>query len=914
MDLETDLQSTQPELENAYQLTFDQVAARLNVDQRYGLGKHASSERLSTYGPNEIHETGSRGRWAILAAQLKSSLIALLVVAVVVSLLLGETTDALAIVAIIVLNTILGFWQDAKAEKALAELKKLSVAEVLVRRDGKVTSISSTQLVPGDIVLLQAGYLVLADCRLAEAEELEIDESALTGESISIAKTVDALPGNQLPLGDRVNCAYSGTVVVRGRGIGIVTATGMSTELGQIADSIQQVESEPTPLQMKLGRLGRSLALLAIAVVAFVFVVGLIGGQPPKVMLMTALSMAVALVPEGLPAVATVTLAIGANQMFRRQALIRQLPAVETLGSVSVICSDKTGTLTQNKMTVTQVDIADRCLSTGDNPVLSVESQPEAFQLMLIGCALCNDASVSQPGEAAVGEPTETALLELAQRYGWQQACLLEVLPRLAAIPFDSKRKRMSTIHQLKPEASESDQLAVVRSLVQRSGSNADDARILFTKGAVEVLADRCTQFWSVDGPQPLDQSVIDRIHEAQNSMASSGTRVLALACRVLPAADLSQGPSEDAEQQLCFVGLLGLSDPPRPEVKSAVSRCQQAGIRPIMITGDHPLTAKSIADDLGIDVTHGAMTGSELSQLTDEQLFAAVEKTSVFARVAPRDKLRIVEALQRHDQVVAMTGDGVNDAPALKQASVGVAMGINGTDVSKQAANVVLLDDNFATIVAAVEQGRNVFDNIRKYIKYTMSSNVGEVLVMAVGVLLGLPLPLLPLQILWINLMTDGLPGLALAFEPTEAGTMKRKPFPLNEPILSMPMRWDLLWIGGWICVVSLSIAWLLWNPQLGEVHWRTLVFTILTTSQLANAIACRSGNSIFNRRGTTSNRWLGLAVAVTFGLQMLVIYWSPLQAIFHTTRLGFGELVGCIVASLWVGLMVELKKLVWR
>ncbi len=893
-----DAEKTLSTKNNWHRLSAEEVFARLST-RTTGLSTADAKNRLLQYGNNQIADAERRTWPTLLASQLKSSLIILLLAAVIISFILGETTDAVAIVAIIALNTALGFWQDYSAEKSLAELKKLSVPEVNVRRDATTHTLPASQIVPGDIVILKAGYFVPADCRVLSQNDLAIDESTLTGESMPVKKTTDALQREQVSIGDRTNLAFMGTLVVRGRGEAIVVGTGMKTEIGEIADSLLSVKAEPTPLQVKLGQLSRSLALIALLVVGVIFATGLLSGEPFKIMLMTALSMAVAIVPEGLPAVATVALAIGARKMFLQNALIRQLPAVETLGSVSVICSDKTGTLTQNKMTATILNVANRRLDVEPEVDLNHQLHPD-FELLLAAGALCNDAQL-QPIEnktiIAVGEPTEMALVEVAAKLGINQSELNDQFPRLSEIAFSSERKRMTTLHQTNTGA-------LLKTVFP---GKVPIKRLTCCKGAVDRLLDISSSIWVDGAPQPLNESWNNRIRRSHDELASQGVRVLAVAVRFLQ----NHERDEPLESGLVFVGLVGLTDPPRPQVKAAVKLCQRAGIRPIMITGDHPLTALSIAKQIGIHSEGQVVTGQELSQLSVEQLRDQVKRTSIFARVAPIDKLHIVEALEHHHEVVAMTGDGVNDAPALKQANVGVAMGITGTDVSKQAAQMVLLDDNFSTIVSAVEQGRTVYDNIRKFVRYAMSGNLGEVFVMTVGVVYGMPLPLLPLQILWVNLVTDGLPGLALALEEPESETMNRPAIPLDDPIFNRAMLWDLLWIGFWICVASLFTANLFWNESKGVQHWRTIVFTVLTMTQMANAFACRSENSILFSSRWFENRWLWAAVTSTFGLQIAVIYWAPLQTIFQTTSLTALEFFACLASSLIVFLLIESKKL---
>ncbi len=927
-----------------HQRAVSDSLVQLDSDAASGLAEDQAKARRARYGPNELVETGGRGPWRILWEQLSGAMVVLLIVAAGVSAFLHEYTDSAVILVIVVLNAALGFAQDYRAEKALAALKRLAVPVVRLRRDGVVREMPACELVPGDIVLLEVGNYVPADCRLWESANLRIQEAALTGESEPVDKQIEALAGDSLPLGDRTNMAYMGTVVTYGHGQAVVTETGMNTELGHIARSLQTVESEPTPLQKRLAQLGRTLALVALGIVALVFAMGLLRGEDLRLMLMTALSLAVAVVPEGLPAVATVTLAIGARRMFKRRALIRKLPAVETLGSVTVICADKTGTLTENLMTVTVLDVAGDRLDLSEvlqkgQPFTESDVSDEvaalrnmvaddsSLALLLAGAGLCNDAELESDEEhhglRAVGDPTEGALAVAAARLGLRKDRLLALLPREAEVPFDSDRKRMTTVHRVTPstcEATDGPVKAALRPIVRLTGNH-----FAFTKGAVDAILDACQYVWDEDELKPIDDTWQSRIAAANEKLAASGMRVLGVACRPLdtataaaaddPTGRSATSPTEDIEQDLIFVGMLGMVDPPRPEVADSVARCRSAGIRPMMITGDHPLTAIHIARQLRIADDDQVLTGQELERISGDELRAAVEKTSVYARVAPKHKLQLVQALQDNGHVVAMTGDGVNDAPALKQAHIGVAMGITGTDVSKEASQMVLLDDNFSTIVNAVEEGRIVYDNIRKFVKYTMTSNAGEVWVMVLGPLMGMPLPLLPLQILWINLVTDGLPGLALAFEPAERDTMRRAPHPPQEHIFGRGMGRDIAWIGVLMGAVSLATGYWWWAfGSTAEAHWRTIVFTVLTLAQMGNALAIRSAHDSLFQIGIFSNRALISAVALTFGLQLCVIYWQPLQRIFKTTALTAFELLSCVALSTIVFWAVEAQKFLLR
>lgn len=893
-----------------------------------GLNSREVSARKAEFGPNELVERGQRTAWRILVEQLTGAMVILLFGAAAVSLMLQEYIDATAIVTIIVLNAILGFVQDYRAEKALAALKKLAVPTVRVRRNGDVMEVAASEMVPGDIVLLEAGNAVPADCRLLDVASLKAQEAALTGESESVEKSVAPLPTGRTAIADQTNMVWMGTTITYGHATAVVVDTGMQTQLGQIASSLQSVTAEPTPLQQRLAKLGRSLALLALAIVVVVFTAGLLRGEDPKLMLMTALSLAVAVVPEGLPAVATVALALGARRMVQRQALIRKLPAVETLGSVTVICSDKTGTLTQNRMTVAVLDVA------GKQVTLDVDGRTDtqidagldaSLSLLLTTAALCNDAELRQianhsenvAGAAdtssrweAVGDPTETALVLAAARHGLPRPELERVLPRVGEIPFDSDRKMMSTLHRLQTDDALPPKL---RQHLQPLLSQGDSEMVTFTKGAADRIVANCESAWADNTTVKLDAAWRNRIDKAGNELAAGGMRVLGLAMKLSRSApDLN---ADTAEQSLIFLGFMGIIDPPRPEAKEAVSRCKHAGIRPLMITGDHPLTALHIARELGIaDADSTVMTGADLHDKSALDLESIVETTSVYARVSPSDKLNIVRALQSRDHVVSMTGDGVNDAPALKQAHIGVAMGRTGTDVSKEAADMVLLDDNFATIVNAVEQGRIVYDNIRKFVKYTMTSNAGEVCVMLLGPLIGMPLALLPLQILWINLVTDGLPGLALSLEPAERNTMNRPPYLLNESVINRRMMIDIAWIGLLMAIVSLAMGYWYWAADDHSTHWRTMVFTVLTLSQMGNALATRSERDSLFQIGIGTNRALLASVLLTFALQLGVIYVPVMQKVFQTTALNPAELLACLLLSTVVFCAVEFRKWLGR
>jgi P-type Ca2+ transporter type 2C len=886
------------------------VLNRLNTHPERGLDAAEAASRLAKDGPNELIDRGGKHPLKILWEQLTGIMTVILIVSAVISLFLHDIEDAVAILAIVVLNTILGFTQEYRAERAMAALKKMAVPHVRVRRGGSIMEISARELVAGDLIYLEAGNYVPADARVVESVNMRVQEAVLTGESEPVEKIAAAFSQPNMALGDQRNRVFMGTLVTYGRGMAVVTETGMRTELGRIAELIQGVVQEQTPLQRRLEQLARGLAIAALIVVAVVFGLGLLRGEELRLMFLTAISMAVAAVPEGLPTVVTIGLAFGAQRMLGRKALIRKLPAVETLGSITVICSDKTGTLTQNLMTVTYLDVADHRLNLREQmqdyspTLLRGETNPELAQVpavaaLLAGGALCNDAILEPLREdpermASVGDPTEGALVIAAARGGLWKDALEKILPRVGELPFDSDRKRMTTLHQI----ADGPFPGGLETLVDASGW------IAFTKGAVDGLLDVTTQIWSENGVQPIDASWKERIRLANNSMAGEGMRVLGIAYR-----SYSTPPDLLEEKDLVFVGLVGMIDPARPEVQTAVRNARSAGIRPIMITGDHPLTALAIARELGIAAEDtSAITGQQLAELDKNRLADLVGHTSVFARVSPEHKLKIVEALQSRGEVVAMTGDGVNDAPALKRADIGVAMGITGTDVSKESADMILLDDNFATIVAAVEEGRRIYDNIRKFIKYALGSNVGEILVMLIAPFLGMPLPLLPLQILWINLVTDGLPGLALTVEKAESNTMRRPPFHPKAGVFSHGLGRNIGIVGVTLTLLTLGVGYAAWVN--GVEAWQTMAFTTLTLAQMGNVLAIRSGRDSLFKQGLFSNLPLLASVLLTILLQLGVIYLPFMQHIFETQALTLSQLGMCLLASLALFFVVEVEK----
>ncbi len=756
----------------------------------------------------------------------------------------------------------------------------MSVPNVRVLRDGNLQELSARELVPGDILQLEAGNVIPADLRLLEAVNLRIQEAALTGESEPIEKHTVALSGEDLPLGDRRNMSYMGTIVTQGRGLALVVATGMNSELGKIADLIQHVKQEQTPLQRRLDTLGKNLAFIGVVIAVLIFILGILRGDEIRHMLLTAVSVAVAIVPEGLPAVVTITLALGAQRMLKREALIRKLPAVETLGSVTVICSDKTGTLTENRMTVVVLDVAEHALDLTEKmerdgtlhatrglgaPVQS------SLSLAAIGGTLCNDANLIDTGDDhfhTLGDPTEGALVVAAAKLGYWKSTLDSSFPRAAELPFDSERKRMTTVHHL----GNYDPTVL-------SGLEIGDKRyIAFTKGSIDGLLDVASHVWVEGKSLTLDSNWRSRIEAANDRLAKKGMRVLGVAFRLFNS--IPEIIQTDLEQNLTIVGLFGMIDPPRNEVKEAVAACRAAGIRPVMITGDHPLTAIEIARQLGITDNGRALTGVEIESLSFDELKNVVDEVSVFARVAPEHKLRIVQALQEKGHIVSMTGDGVNDAPALRKADIGVAMGIAGTDVSKEASDLVLLDDNFATIVAAVQEGRTIYDNIRKFVRFSVAGNIGKVLVMLIAPFLGKPLPLLPLQLLWLNLLTDGLLGLGMGVENPEPDTMKRKPYSPTEGVFSRGAGTQTIWVGVLIGVLALSLG--SWYYFTGRPEWQTMIFTSLAFMQVFQALASRSSKESLFKIGLLSNSLLaGMALLVVV-LQLIVLYVPALSKFF--------------------------------
>ena len=893
---------------NWHLIEIQESIVTLNSDGRKGLTKAEASARVAQYGANELVERGGRKPLQILWEQLTATMVLILIAAAALAGLLGDYKNTISILAIVALYALLGFSQEYRAEKAIAALKKMSVPNVRVLRDGNLQEVTAHDLVPGDIIQLEMGNVLPADLRLLEAVNLRIQEAALTGESEPIEKHTAKLSSEDLPLGDRRNMGYMGTIVTQGRGLALVIATGMSTELGKIAELIQQVKQENTPLQRRLDALGKNLAFIGVGIAALIFVLGLIRGDELRHMLLTAVSVAVAIVPEGLPAVVTVTLALGAQRMLHRNALIRKLPAVETLGSVTVICSDKTGTLTENRMSVVVLDVAEHALDlteeVGRDGTLHATRglgapAQSSLSLAAIGGALCNDSQLIDTGDDryhTLGDPTEGALVVAAAKMGYWKSSLDASFPRAAELPFDSERKRMTTVHHL-----ERYDPAVLAGL--EVGSRR---YIAFTKGGVDGLLDVCTHIWVEGKAQVLDSGWREKMLAANDRLAKKGMRVLGVAFRLMDS--IPEIIQTDLEQNLTLVGLFGMIDPPRAEVKDAVATCRAAGIRPVMITGDHPLTAIEIARQLGISDNGRALTGVEIENLSFDELKNVVEEVNVFARVAPEHKLRIVQALQEKGHIVSMTGDGVNDAPALRKSDIGVAMGITGTDVSKEASDLVLLDDNFATIVASVREGRTIYDNIRKFVRFSVAGNIGKVLVMLIAPFLGKPLPLLPLQLLWLNLLTDGLLGLGMGVENPEADTMKRAPYSPKESVFSRGAGVQTIWVGMLIGALALGLG--SWYFFTGRPEWQTMIFTSLAFMQVFQALASRSNKDSLFTMGLLSNPLLaGMAVLVV-GLQMMVLYIPVLAHFFEIIPLSGCDLSIAAATGVIVFVVMEVEK----
>lgn len=843
----------------AHTSTIEQVIHEVH-SSLHGISSQDASARIQQFGKNKLVDKHKKSAFSLFVQQFKDFMILILIAAAVISGFAGDTTDTVIILIIVLLNACIGFVQEYRAEKAMEALNKLAVTYANVLRDGIVVQVLSEDLVPGDLVLLEAGMVVPADMRIIESFALRVEEASLTGESLAVDKSTVALVDTETPLGDRINMLYKGTLISAGRGKAIVVATGMDTELGKIAHMLQ-LKEVATPLQQRMTAFGKKLSYIILFICLVLFVSGWLRGEDPATLLLLSISLAVAAIPEALPALITIALSRGASRLSNQQVLIRKLPAVETLGSVSFICTDKTGTLTLNKMKV--VD---------DKEILraSFESNISLFQAAQL---LNHDVSWSEQ-EGMKGEATELALVQHAS-VGYTQVWFdkfLQAYPRVSEIPFDSDRKCMTTVH------------------------GVQDRFLVITKGA--------------------DESVAALLHNAEErsllkelalNWAKEGKRVITYAYKWLDKTEVNQ---TDLESQLHLLGLVALMDPPRPEVKEAIAHCKRAGITPVMITGDHPATAAAIATEIGL-LTEGGivMTGKELTNMDSEAYLNQVERTVVYARVSPEQKLQIVQSLQNKGHYVAMTGDGVNDAPSLKASNIGVAMGINGTDVSKEAAHMVLLDDAFTSILHAVKEGRRIFDNIRKFVKYIMTCNGAEIWTIAISPLLGLPMPLLPIHILWINLVTDGLPALALANERAEKNVMQRPPRPASQSIFADGIGYHIIWVGILMAAVTLFTQYFHYSKD-SNLPWQTMVFTVLSLSQLAHVMAIRSDRRFLFQQGLFSNTSLFIIVMLTFGLQMMVIYVPFFNTIFKTQPLTMEQLFFCIGMAMIVFHAVEAEK----
>ncbi|MDF2634730.1 MAG: Calcium-transporting ATPase 1 [Pelosinus sp.] len=892
-----------------HQLSIEQITTDLSTDVLKGLGHEETILRQSQYGFNELTEKNKESLLRKFINQFKDFLVLILLAASVISLLIGEITDAFVIIAIVILNASLGVFQEAKAEKALEALKRMSAPSSKTIRDGNLILIPSRELVPGDVVILEAGDYIPADIRIVETANLKVEEASLTGESAAVEKDHATLR-NDAPLGDRHNIGFMGTVVTYGRGKGIVVATGMETEIGKIATMIQTLEEDSTPLQKKLKEFGKLLGVLGIAICAVVFLVGIYNGyragtldfQLIQSMLMISISLAVAAIPEGLPTVVTIVLALGMQRMAKKNAIVKKLHAVETLGSTTIICSDKTGTLTQNQMTVVKTVTGAKTFEvTGkgykpegefllEGAKITIDMEKD-LDLLLLGAALCNDAQLKLSLETQtwniIGDPTEGALLTVAAKAGKVKDDL-KAYPRVAEIPFDSARKMMTTFHTM-----------------------ANHEVMAFTKGAPDMLLKNCTQVLSHGTARSMTEEDNRTIQEANQAMSSQALRVLAIAFREFNQVPNDLNPST-VEREMTFIGLLGMIDPARPEAKEAVNVCISAGIRPIMITGDHPGTAFAIAKDLGIATNEDqVIAGQDVNNLSKEQLQESVKYATVFARVSPEHKMSIIDALRINGEVVAMTGDGVNDAPALKKAHIGIAMGITGTDVTKEAADMIVSDDNFATIVTAVEEGRVIFANIRKFIFFLLSCNASEVLVIFLAMILGWPIPLLAIQLLWINLVTDAFPALALGVEKKEPNMMESPPRKPDEPLLSQNMI-IMIAIQSIVMAATVLAAFKYGlhthNDDLSVA--RTFAFVTLILSQIICAYSARSEYYSTFKLGFFSNKYLNLGAGLSFILLLLSVY-GPLHIIFKTIEPGIPELVAMALFAPIPFIATEIYKL---
>ena len=907
-----------------HHLPASESCAALASDPARGIAAAEAARRLAEHGHNELVEKPRPGFLAMLLGQFKDFLILILIAAAVISIVLGEYVDAGAIILIVILNAVVGVIQESKAEEALAALKKMAAPEARVVRDGATLTVPARELVPGDVVLLEAGNYVPADVRLIEAVNLRVEEASLTGESVPVEKKADAAVAVEAPLGDRVSMAYLGTMATFGRGRGLVVETGMRTQIGLIAAMIQEEEHEDTPLQKKLAQMGRWLGIAALAICAIVFLVGVIEGRDVLTMFMTAVSLAIAAVPEGLPAIVTICLALGMQEMIKRHALIRKLPAVETLGSATVICTDKTGTLTQNEMTAGRL-WADRELlevtGEGYQPQGEVrkddrraELRDSSVRLLLQAAMLASDAHLElaeNGGEGKrwrmVGDPTEGALVVAAAKADLHRQSVEAHYPRVAEIPFDSERKLMSTIHATPDPARVSKKEAV--------HLGVPTPYVAFVKGAPDELLKRCTRILVRGVAAPLSDTDRAEVLAANSRLASGALRVLGVAGRGLEAVPASPD-SATVERDLVFIGLIGMMDPARPEASPAVETAHQAGLRVIMVTGDYKETAAAIGRGIGLVEDGGTvLSGAEIDARDDAQLAEALERVNVFARVSPQHKVRVVDALKKKGHVVGMTGDGVNDAPALKRADIGIAMGITGTDVTKQTADMVLTDDNFASIISAVEQGRIIFSNIRKFVFFLLSCNLAEIAVVFIGTLVGWPVPLSAIELLWINLLTDGAPALALGMEKGEPDLMRQPPRPVKEPIVTGRMGGRILLQSAAITVATLFAFWYGLTMKGSEEWARTMCFVTLMCCELIRAYTNRSERASVFTIGVFSNKYMQYAVFSSVALLLVALYMPFVSdRVFGSMPLGWREWLVALPLGFVPAIVDELAKLVMR
>ncbi len=887
-----------------HHMSVEEITDALKTNPAKGLSGGEAGERMRQTGPNELTEGKRISPITLFLNQFKDFMVLILVGATLISGLLGEYLDAITIIAIIVMNGVLGFAQEFRAERSLRALRELSAPTAKVIRDGAILQVEARELVPGDMIVLESGDRIPADIRMLESNNFYVEESALTGESVPVSKHCEQLEDEEIPLGDQRNMGFMGTMVTRGTGKGLVVRTGMNTEMGKIADLIQSTETMQTPLQHRLEQLGKMLIGLAVVLTILVVAAGILHGQPVYGMFLAGVSLAVAAIPEGLPAIVTIALALGVQRMIRRKAIVRKLPSVETLGCASVICSDKTGTLTQNKMTVTHLWAGNALFEvtgTGYEPKGEILGQgkpvdtrkDQTLKRFLQISVLCNNASLQEEEQeqrrkkqkeapdmqwVIKGDPTEGALIVLGAKTGFGKAQMNGLYPRIKEYPFDSERKRMSV-------------------LVKHQGGH-----LVCTKGAPDMLLQNCAYILWDDKIVPFTETLKRKVMSANEAMAKNALRVLAVAYRELKPDDGFENEDE-VERGLVFVGLAGMIDPPRREVREAIYTCKKAGIKTVMITGDHKITAEAIATQLGMLPNGGlTMDGAELGALSESELDEIVNRVYVYARVSPEHKLRIVKSLQRQGHVVAMTGDGVNDAPAIKAADIGISMGITGTDVTKEASALVLSDDNFATIVAAIEEGRGIYENIRKFIRYLLASNVGEILTMFIAMMAGMPLPLVPIQILWVNLVTDGLPAMALGVDDAEDNLMQTKPRPAKENIFARRLGWKIISRGVLIGICTLAAFWITLQEHEGDPNQlalaQTVAFATLVMAQLIHVFDCRSSRSIFHRN-LLQNKYLVAAVISSIALLIAVLYIPELQPIFKTVNLDMHEWILVMISA---------------